>query len=121
MMKITKTLKFNVIWSRSFWVLFLLLSIYLKAQKTDCLMKCWSKQVSPLENNILNINYSESYNTLEHNLKPWDQTNYNIQGKVWIGKERYSKIDKYSKENKDYNSGIQLSKDKLLFMNYGGK
>ncbi|AZA47096.1 hypothetical protein EG346_02295 [Chryseobacterium carnipullorum] len=114
-----KALKFNIFWRKSAWILFLLLSIYFNAQKTDYLMNCWTKQVSPLENNILNINYSESYNALEHDFNPWDQTNYNIQGKVWIGQDTYNKIDKYSKDNKDYNSGIQLSKDKLLFMNYG--
>jgi glyoxylase-like metal-dependent hydrolase (beta-lactamase superfamily II) len=119
MIRSIKPLKFNALWSKSSWILFLLISVHFKAQKIDYLIKCWNKQVGSLEKNILNISYTENYNTLEHDFNPWDQTNYNIEGKVWIGKESYNKVDKYSKENKEYNSVIQLSKDKLLFMNYG--
>ncbi len=109
----------NTLSTKCYWIIFLLLSTYFKAQKNDYLMKCWIKQVRPLENNVLNISYSESYNELEHNFNPWEQTNYKLQGKVWIGKDSYSKIDKFTKENKDYDSSIQVSKDKFLFKNYG--
>ena len=100
-MKPIITSKFDVLCNKSIWMFFLLISVCFNAQKTDYLMKCWTKQVSPLENNILSINYSENSNTLEHDFNPWDQTNYNIQGKVWIGKNTYNKIGKYNKENKD--------------------
>ena len=89
----------------------------------DWLHDCWTKQVNPLKNNILAMNYRESVNELEHNLAPWQVTAYVARGTVWSGAKSYSKQDTlYSApKQRTYFSITQRTTSNLLYQDYGEK
>ncbi|MFN8575581.1 MAG: hypothetical protein U0354_01865 [Candidatus Sericytochromatia bacterium] len=103
----------------SFFLLFIGLTITQANAQENSLGKCWNKQVKETVNNYLNIYFDENLNQLEHNFKPWAQTNYLIKGKAWINYDNFIKEDKLPFNGKDYFSKTVFNKSELLLINYG--
>lgn len=97
------------------------LTIQANAQSNSILKNCWDRQVKPLGNNYITFSFSEQSNELEHNFRPWQETNYKSNGIVWSNANNFMKSDSLTFRNKKYNSKIQLDKSTLLFLNYGDK
>ena len=94
-------------------------TIQVNAQHKNILKNCWQKQVKPLTNKYLTFSFTEERNELEHSFKPWQESNYNSTGKVWLNADNFLKSDSITIRGKKYNSQTQLSKSTLLFLDYG--
>jgi len=92
------------------------------AKPKDYLQECW-KLVRPTQGQYVQFAYTEKLNELEHSFEPWQQTNYAGKGIIWISEDSFIKNDTLINvaRNASYYSKTQLTKDELLFLDYGDK
>jgi len=88
--------------------------------KINYLEKCWEKQVKPIQEELTEISFKEKRNQLGHNSQPWEKSKYSVIGRIWIGGNKFLKLDTIitSRGNK-YFSKTNYSNDILLYQDYG--
>src|SRR5688572_17360483 len=103
--------------------LLVFLPLLVFAKPKDYLQECWNKLVKPTEGRYLTFSYKEKLNELEHSFEPWQQTNYAGQGIIWVNENGFMQSDTLVNvaRNASYYSKTQLTKDDLLFLDYGDK
>ncbi len=91
------------------------------AQSSSALENCWERQVKPLKDNYLTFSFSDKRNELEHSFKPWQESNYDSTGTVWLNADNFLKSDSLVVRGKKYNSKTQLNNSTMLLLDYGDK
>ncbi len=104
---------------RSFALFLVCFSFAFRAEaKPNFLKKCWQKQVNSLQNNYLSVHFEEKNHSLEHSFEPWEQTESNVKGTIWVNATRFMKQDTL-RQGRTYYSKTQLDQQTLLFLDYG--
>lgn len=85
------------------------------------LQACWDKQVKPVQQNYLQLNYTETLNELYHSPQPWDQLNYTGKGTVHYNLSDFLKHDTLKRGQRTYFSKTQYNDSTLFFLDYGDK
>jgi hypothetical protein len=93
------------------------------AKPKDYLLECWNKLVKPTTGKYLTFSYNENSHELEHSFEPWQQTVYAGKGIVWTNGDNFLKNDTLVNvaRNRSYYAKTQLSKNDMLFLDYGDK
>lgn len=87
----------------------------------DFLKKSWERQVKPIENKCLTFSFNEKLNELGHSFYPWQQTNYQANGQIWSGSNKFAKQDTLRSGQRVYNSKTSMNKDEMLLIDFGDK
>jgi len=91
------------------------------AGEPNYLKECISKQAVFAKGHYQVIYYKENMNELYHSAEPWQQYNQASSGAVWYDAHHFVKHDTLMSGKRTYYSKTQLSKDELLWQDYGEK
>lgn len=101
------------------YLLIVLLGSTLTIHAQGNLNRSWTKQNRPLRNKVLTFSFTESRNELRHSYQPWDQTNYQIKGDVWITPQSLYRKENMFINGKPASSVLQYDQNTMLFSDYG--
>ena len=89
--------------------------------QANFLKQSWKQQANPIESKYFTFEFTESSNQLGHNFYPWQQTNYQGNGKIWCNSEEFAKLDTLKSRQRSYNSKTVLNKKEMLLLDFGDK
>lgn len=102
-------------------VLFIFQNVIFAKNINNPLIDCWKNQVELIKNDYLYFSYSEKLHELNHNFKPWETTDYNGFGNIWMNINQFKKVDTIQNSNRKYFSRTDFNSQVLLFQDYGDK
>jgi glyoxylase-like metal-dependent hydrolase (beta-lactamase superfamily II) len=91
------------------------------AKGKDHLSLCWGKQVKPLQESYINLNYRESSHTIAHLFEPWQTYHSAATGVIWCNGDQFLKKDTLERWERTSYSKTQLNKTELLYLDYNDK